>query len=238
MFLNVYVAHAGVASRRKAVDLIKMGQVSVNRRTVTNPAYQVQEQDIVKVGNRVIALERPVYLVLNKPSGYLSTTADEQGRQSVMDLIPKSLAKRLYPVGRLDVDTTGLILITNDGPLANKIAHPRYQMRKTYSAMLDRPLEFADEETIKKGIYLPDGKVTVDAISCIQGRRPRSTVRITLHSGRFRIIKRLFATLGYTVEKLDRIEMAGITKKGLSQGKYRFLTTPEIRAVRERTSQI
>jgi 23S rRNA pseudouridine2605 synthase len=232
MLLNTYLAHAGVASRRKAVEIIKAGQVSVNRQTETNPAYRVQETDVVKVGNRIITLEKKVYILLNKPAGYLSTTAADQSRPTVLSLLPKNLGKRLYPVGRLDVDTTGLLLITNDGQLANRLAHPRYEIRKTYSVFLDKPLDPADEEQIKKGIYLPDGKIKIDALSMARGR-PRTAVKVTLHSGRFRIIKRLFAAIGYTVTSLDRVSFSGIEKRGLARGKWRFLTAPEIRFLKK-----
>ncbi len=228
MVLNLYLAQAGVASRRKAAELIKDGQVSVNQVTITDPSYRVQETDKIKVGNQFVKMEKKIYILLNKPIGYLSTTADEQERATVLHLIPNGIQQRIYPIGRLDIDTSGLLVITNDGQLAQRLAHPRYEVKKEYVAILNKQLTPEHFEEILKGVYLKDGKVRVDGIVHMKAK-PLNWVKVTLHNGRFRIVKRLFAALGYNVKSLDRVCFAGLTKKGLPQGKWRFLNAAEIK---------
>lgn len=226
MRLSRYIAHGGFCSRRKAADFVKTGHVTVNDKTCSEPWYVVQPTDIVKVDGKSVHEENKVYILLNKPAGYLSTLADQRGRATVLELIRPAIKERLYPVGRLDYATTGLLVMTNDGTLTQRLAHPSYRVTKVYSVRLDRPLEYDDVKAIKKGVRLNDGEVHVDSLSYV-GKR-RDMVRVTLHSGKYRVIRRLFARLGYHVEKLDRIRYAFLTKKNLPVGRWRLLTTHEI----------
>lgn len=226
MKLNVFIAAAGVCSRRKAVQLIKEGAVIVNGSVFLNPAYDVQESDKVVVAGRRIKKEEKIYIMLNKPKGYITTVSDDRGRQTVMDLVA-NVKERLYPIGRLDRSTTGILILTNDGQLAQKLAHPRYGVAKTYHVSLNEGLTQKAIDLIKKGIYLEDGKVVVDELSFCD---PNSTqyVRVVIHSGKNRVIRRLFDFLGYKVKELDRVGYAGINHKGLARGAYRALTKREI----------
>jgi 23S rRNA pseudouridine2605 synthase len=225
MVLNHYLAQAGICSRRKAVQLIKDSLVTVNGVVVTNPAYQVKETDAVKCNNKLIKHQEKIYLLLNKPKGYVTTASDELGRKTVFDLVSLAHKTRLFTVGRLDKDTTGLIVLTNDGDLAQKLAHPRYQIKKIYEATLDKPLPEEDMLIIKKGIRLRDGIIKVDALASFDRGM---TIKVTLHSGKKRVIRRIFEALDYKVKKLDRINYAGLAKKGLQPGAWRFLTAAEI----------
>ncbi len=228
MRLNKYIAKTGICSRRKAVELIRSGQVEVNGKTNTTPYTLIQQEDKVTYRQKELKPETTFqYLLLNKPKNTITTSSDEHNRKTVLDLIdvPKNL--RLFPIGRLDRNTTGLLLLTNDGDMAKKLSHPSHQVRKEYLIQLDKNLASEDLDLIRQGISLPDGPVEVKDL--FFPRSPsRSWVTIVLTSGRNRIIRRLFEHLGYKVLKLDRIYFAGLTKKNLPRGKYRHLTPREI----------
>lgn len=229
--LNKYLAIAGVASRRETVELIKEGHVTVNDELVTDPSYKVKSGDKVKYKDKIVKPEQKVYLLLNKPKGYITTVSDERGRRTVIDLVSDAGKYRLYPVGRLDRDTTGLLVITNDGDLAQKLSHPKYEVPKRYYAVLDKDLEVADFQKIKKGLHLPDGKIKVDKIFYVPNK-PKNHVNVELHSGKNRIVKRIFLHVGYKVTKLDRTMYANLAKKDLPVGKWRHLTKEEIESLK------
>lgn len=231
--LNVFLAYAGIASRRKAAELIKDGVVKVNGKVETNPAYRVQEDDAVKVRNKLIAREGKIYIVMNKPLGIVTTVSDEKGRRTVIDLLGNKVKERVYPVGRLDYNTTGLLLLTNDGELTQRLAHPKYEVAKEYAVTLHKTLLEKDRKDLKKGVRLKDGsRIKVDGMSPTYGAE-KNMVRVTLHSGKYRVIRRLFESLGYFVDKLDRISYGGISKRGLPVGHWRFLTLKEIDNLRK-----
>lgn len=227
MQISKYIAHSGVCSRRKADELIMLGDISINGEAMTNPAYRLQEDDVVTYKGRVIAPEQHVYVIINKPKGYICTVADEKNRKTVLDLVPVSKNVRLYPVGRLDRSTTGLLLMTNDGAFAQKMAHPRNSIVKRYKVTLDRPLSVSLFERIKKGLRLDDGFIKPDSLIFVAGSK-RMELLIELHSGRNRIIRRLFGHVEYKVTKLDRFYYAGLTKHGLARGAFRHLTQAEV----------
>lgn len=232
MKLNHYIAQAGIASRRKAVDIIKEGNVTVNGVVAKNPGIEIQESDSVKVYGKLIKPEvKKVYVLLNKPAGYVSSVKDEKGRKTVMDLVSKKFKQRIYPVGRLDYTTTGLLLLTNDGDLAYKLSHPSSNVKKYYHVALDRPIPESVLERIKKGVNLSDGKVVIDRISYWSNKK-KNQLMLVLHSGKYRIVKRLFAYLGYTVISLDRFRYASLTKKGLDKGEFRVLSQSEIKSLK------
>lgn len=232
MQLNKFLAHAGVCSRRSAVELIKQGLVRVNGTVVTEPGHAVSEKDVVTVRGKKVLVERKLYIVLNKPRGYITTTSDEKGRDTVMELIGSSYKERLYPVGRLDRNTTGILLLTNDGELAQRLSHPRHRVQKVYHATLSKSFDEADRKKILAGVRLRDGKVDVDRISHALGMK-KNQVRITLHSGKYRIVRRLFEALGYDVKKLDRVQYAGMTKRGLPSGVWRKLQQKEVQYLKK-----
>ncbi len=236
MKLNAYVAHAGICSRRKAADLIKSGSVAVNRKVLVDPSYDVSHEDNVTVFGRSIKVEQKIYIMLNKPKGYVTTASDELGRNTVLDLLGESVKERLYPVGRLDRDTTGLLLLTNDGDLAFKLAHPRYQVSKSYQITLEKDLTDESIARIKRGVYLEDGKVQIDELSFCSPRS-RLAFRVVLHSGKKRIIRRLFEALGYTVKVLDRVTYAGLPLKGLARGQWRYLSKTEVQQLEKIVSK-
>lgn len=228
MRLNAYVAAAGVCSRRKAVELVKGGLITVNGNIHNDPSYVVQSHDDIRLQGRRLKLQNAyVYIMLNKPKGYVTTTADERGRRTVLDLLGKKQTERIYPIGRLDRDTTGLLLLTNDGPLAHALMHPRRCIHKEYRVYLDKNLEDVHLAAIKKGVYLFDGRITVDEIK-LPKQQDRRTVLLTIHSGKKRIIRRLFYSLGYEVKQLERVAYAGLTLRGLESGAWRYLTATEI----------
>jgi len=227
MRLNKYLAHAGIASRREADELIKNGMVTVNGEVITEMGYKVNENDEVRFGGEIVRPEKKVYVLLNKPKNYITTTKDERNRKTVMELVKDASKFRIYPVGRLDRKTTGVLLLTNDGELAEKLLHPKNKVEKIYHVVLDRNLKSSDMEKIRNGLKLEDGMIYVDDISYIQGA-PKSEVGIKIHSGRNRIVRRIFEHLGYDVKKLDRVMFAGLTKKGLERGKWRHLTKKEV----------
>ncbi|SDG42047.1 pseudouridine synthase [Chitinophaga filiformis] len=230
MPLNKYIAHSGLCSRRKAVDFVKEGKVTVNGKLVTEPAFKVTAKDDVAISNKRITIQKNlVYILLNKPKGYITTTDDPEGRKTVMELIEDAVTddQRVYPVGRLDRNTSGLLLLTNDGELAQKLAHPKHNIKKIYHVGLNKPLTKADFEKILQGVTLEDGIANVDALGYVEAG-DKTQVGIEIHSGKNRIVRRIFEHLEYDVEKLDRVTYAGLTKKNINRGKWRFLTEKEI----------
>ena len=226
--LNKYVANAGIASRREADELIKTGIVTVNGQVITEMGYKVQPEDEVRFDGRKISSEKNVYFVLNKPKGFISTSNDEKGRKTVMDLMSTATTARIFPVGRLDRQTTGVLLFTNDGYLTKKLTHPSHDIKKVYHVTLDKKLTANDLADIKKGVRLiPEGIAVVDEISFIEGR-PKTEIGVELHIGWNRVVRRIFETKGYTVEALDRVSFAGLTKKTLQRGDFRKLTELEV----------
>lgn len=232
MLLNKYLAHAGVCSRRNAVELITKGLVRVNGSIVKEPAYAVQKTDIVTVQGKRVILEKSVYVLLNKPKGYITAASDSTGKSTVMALLGRQIPQRIYPVGRLDQTTTGLLLLTNDGELAQRLAHPRYEVEKEYVVLLDRALEERDRKQIMKGVRLKDGIVKINNIFPFIGAK-KNQVRLVLHSGKYRVVRRVFEQLGYRVKALDRVKYAGLTKRGLPIGGWRMLTSRDVAKLRK-----
>lgn len=226
MTLNKFLAYAGFASRRKAADLIKSRVVTVNHGVVTDPGYRVKPKDVIRVKGKTVARQAYIYVLFNKPRGAISTASDEKGRTSVLDFIDVGRT-RIYPVGRLDTNTTGLLLLTNDGELAQRLTHPKHEVRKTYHVVLHKPISPEDIELIRKGVRLSDGVVRVDDIRFMP-KAPKTCLSMVLHSGKNRIIRRLMEYLGYFIEKLDRVAYAGLTKRSLSAGQWRQLTALEL----------
>lgn len=228
MRLNKYVASCGIASRRAADVLIRAGKVWINGQPVTEPGHRIQSKDRITYQGKVLKPETDlVYLLMNKPKDIITTASDEKGRKTVMDIIGSKIEQRVYPVGRLDRMTTGLLLLTNDGDLAKVLSHPSSEVRKIYHVVLNKNLNPTDLEKIQKGILLDDGPAVVDGVSFIEGS-PLNEVGITLHSGKNRIVRRIFEHLGYDVTKLDRVAYAGLNKKDLPRGHFRSLTSKEI----------
>ncbi|HXH18642.1 MAG TPA: pseudouridine synthase [Chitinophagales bacterium] len=225
--LNKYLAHAGIASRREADQLIQQGFVTVNDQVVREMGYKVQPRDVVKFNHRIIRPEKKVYILLNKPKDHITTTDDEKKRKTVMDLIGNATGMRVYPVGRLDRNTTGLLLLTNDGDLAQRLSHPRHEVKKVYLATLNKPLEIADMKKIAEGIQLEEGIAKVDAIEYADPR-DKKRIGIELHIGWNKVVRRIFRHLGYEVRQLDRVYYGGLTKKDLPRGKWRHLTPSEV----------
>ena len=226
MRLNRYIANAGVCSRREADELIGRGDIMVNGKVVVEMGYKVQETDIVKYGKTTLNPEKLIYVLLNKPKDYLTTTEDPEERRTVMELVADAGNYRIYPVGRLDRNTTGLLLMTNDGELADKLTHPSNNVRKIYQAELDKPMTADDFETLRAGIELEDGLIKPDDLALVTP--DGFVVGIEIHSGRNRIVRRIFEHLGYEVTKLDRTIYAGLSKKELPRGKWRFLEPKEV----------
>lgn len=225
--LNKYIAHSGVCSRREADVHIGLGVVKVNNRVVIELGYQVQQGDIVHFDGKLITPEKKSYVLLNKPKGFITTTKDEHGRKTVMDLVAKSTNSRIVPVGRLDRPTTGLLLFTNDGDLAKKLTHPSSKVKKLYHVLLTKSLKPHDLAQIRRGLTLDDGPVKVDEVSYVQGASKRE-IGLEIHSGKNRIVRRIFEHLGYEIVSLDRVVFAGLTKKDLPRGTWRHLTKQEI----------
>ena len=228
IYLNKYIAHAGICSRRDAVELIKKGEIKVNNKIELEPYYLVTSKDKVFWKEKQLTKKvKYVYILLNKPKDYLTTTDDPQGRKTVLDLIRRATTERVYPVGRLDRNSLGLLLITNDGELTQKLSHPSHQTKKVYQVQLDKALKKEDFVRIQEGIILEDGKIKVDEIAYLDSRDNKN-IGIEIHSGKNRIIRRLFEHLNYQVLKLDRVYFAGLTKKNLPRGKWRFLSDKEV----------
>lgn len=224
--LNKFIANSGVGSRREADELIKLGLITVNGEVVTEMGHKVKVTDDVRYEGKRLKAESPVYILLNKPKGFITTTDDPQERKTVMNLVANAGKERIYPVGRLDRNTTGLLLLTNDGDLADKLTHPSYNVKKIYKVELDKPITKNDFQKIKDGVYLEEGRAIVDDLAIIEG--DNKTVGIELHIGWNRIVRRIFESLGYAVEKLDRVVYAGLDKKDLGRGEWRFLKPEEI----------
>ncbi|WP_199912676.1 pseudouridine synthase [Muricauda brasiliensis] len=225
--LNRYIANAGICSRREADTYIAAGNVTVNGKAVTEMGYKIKRSDDVRFDGKRLSLEKKEYVLLNKPKNFITTTSDEKGRRTVMELISSASNNRLLPVGRLDRNTTGLLLFTNDGDLTKKLTHPKHNIRKIYHVHLDNNLSLGDLHKIEAGLELEDGPITVDSVSYIQGA-PKREVGVEIHSGRNRIVRRIFEHLGYNVTKLDRVIFAGLTKKDLPRGHWRHLTEQEV----------
>ncbi len=229
--LNKYLANAGVCSRREADEFIQQGFVTVNGEVATELGMKVKRSDEVKYHDQPVTLEKKVYVLLNKPKDYVTTSDDPQQRKTVMDLVKDACPERIYPVGRLDRNTTGVLLLTNDGDLASKLTHPKFLKKKVYHVFLDKNVSEEDLQKIAEGIELEDGEVHADAIEYADDR-DKSQVGIEIHSGRNRIVRRIFEKLGYRVVKLDRAQFAGLTKKNLRRGDWRFLTEKEVEMLR------
>jgi 23S rRNA pseudouridine2605 synthase len=226
MPLNKYIAHCDVCSRRDAVTLVKEGKVTVNGELITEPGFKVSTEDEITLnGNRLTIQKNLIYILMNKPKGFITTTDDPKGRRTVMEMVENVIEERVFPVGRLDRNTTGLLLLTNDGELTQKLAHPKYGVKKVYKATLDKPLSKTDFEKIKEGLILEDGKADVDQLEYLDSK---NEIGLEIHSGKNRIVRRIFESLGYEVEKLDRVMYAGLTKKHILRGKWRFLTKQEV----------
>ena len=224
--LNKYIAQSGVCSRREADELIKSGKIRVNNKVITEMGFQVGAGDKVYFGKKLLSRERLVYLLLNKPKDFITTTDDPQERKTVMHLVDRACEERIYPVGRLDRNTTGILLLTNDGELSKKLTHPSHEVSKIYQVELNHPIEEEHFEKIKKGIKLEDGFIKVDDIAIVD---PSGfSLGIEIHSGKNRIVRRIFESFGYEVTKLDRVMFAGLTKKDLPRGKWRFLKEKEV----------
>lgn len=229
--LNKFLANAGVCSRREADEFITAGVVSVNGEVVTELGTKIKRGDEVKFHDQTVSIERKIYVLLNKPKDTVTTSDDPQARRTVMDLVKGACDERIYPVGRLDRNTTGVLLLTNDGDLASKLTHPKYLKKKIYHVHLDKNLTKADMEQIAAGIQLDDGEIQADAISYTDDFK-KDEVGIEIHSGKNRIVRRIFESLGYKVVKLDRVFFAGLTKKGLRRGEWRYLTEQEVNFLR------
>ena len=229
--LNKYLANAGVCSRREADEFIQAGVVSVNGTVVTELGTKVLRSDEVKFHDQPVSIEKKVYVLLNKPKDYVTTSDDPQQRKTVMDLVKDACPERIYPVGRLDRNTTGVLLLTNDGDMASKLTHPKFLKKKVYHVFLDKDVAMADLQKIADGIELEDGEVHADAIE-YANEEAHNQVGIEIHSGKNRIVRRIFESLGYRVVRLDRVQFAGLTKKNLRRGDWRFLTEQEVDMLR------
>ncbi|WP_298662949.1 pseudouridine synthase [uncultured Barnesiella sp.] len=225
--LNKYMANAGICSRREADEYIQAGEVLVNGEPVTELGTKITRNDTVTFRGKVVTLERKIYVLLNKPKDCVTTSDDPQGRLTVMDIVRNACTERIYPVGRLDRNTTGVLLLTNDGDLASKLTHPKFIKKKIYHVWLDRDVNEEDMQRIADGIELEDGPIQPDAVS-YANETDKNQVGIEIHSGRNRIVRRIFEALGYRVVKLDRVYFAGLTKKNLQRGRWRYLTQQEV----------
>lgn len=229
MPLNKFIAHSGVAARREAAEMVKEGLVKVNGNIITEPGHKVSVKDDIRVKGKKIFIQKDlVYILLNKPKDYITTTDDPKGRKTVLDLIKSATSDRVYPVGRLDRNTSGVLLFTNDGELAQKLTHPSNEIKKIYQATLNKPLEKKDFDAILKGLLLEDGPAHVDVLA-YSDLKDKTQIGIEIHSGRNRIVRRIFEHLGYDVKNLDRVTFAGLTKKNVDRGKWRFLSEKEVR---------
>jgi 23S rRNA pseudouridine2605 synthase len=224
--LNKYLANAGICSRREADDFIQAGVITVNGEVVDNLGAKVLPTDKVMFHNQPVRRERKVYILLNKPKNTVTTTDDPEERHTVLDIVRNACAERIYPVGRLDRNTTGVLLLTNDGDLAAKLTHPKFRKKKIYAVTLDRELEEADELVLRAGVELDNEKIVPDALEF--PKEDRKHIGLEIHSGQNRVVRRMFEKVGYKVTKLDRVSFAGLTKKNVARGKYRFLTAKEV----------
>jgi 23S rRNA pseudouridine2605 synthase len=225
--LNKFISNSGICSRREADTYIEHGSVTVNGNLVTEMGYKVQPNDDVRFDGTSISPEKKKYVLLNKPKNYITTMDDDRGRKTVMELVSNAANERIYPVGRLDRMTTGLLLFTNDGELAKKLTHPKHDVKKLYHASLDRKLDLKDLQKLRGEVIIEGKKVFIDAISYVEGQT-KTEVGIEIHSGRNRIVRKIFEHVGYKVVKLDRVLFAGLTKKNLPRGRWRELTKQEL----------
>ena len=226
--LNKFLAHSGVCSRREADKLISSGKVMVNGQVISELGYKVQATDKIEYNNKVLRRERLVYVLLNKPKGFITSVDDPFERKTVMSLVENSVQERIYPVGRLDMNTTGLLLFTNDGEMAKKLTHPSHNIKKIYHIVLDKPLTKNHFTEILEGVELEDGMIKPDAMAYVENTENRKEIGIEIHSGRNRIVRRIFEHFEYKVVKLDRVKFGGLTKKDLARGQWRYLTPAEI----------
>lgn len=231
MKLSKFLAYSGHCSRRAATDLVKSGVVKVNGVVVTQPFHELQPDDSVKVKNKRIIPDEKLYFLYNKPADMLCTLSDTKDRNTIAHAFA-NIQQRLYPIGRLDRNTTGLIIMTNDGELAQKLSHPKFNIPKVYNVTTHRPVTMEDMQKLKDGVHLDDGFMKVDSVIPTSAKSPK-TVTVTIHSGRNHIIKRLFGALHYFVKKLDRCSVAGLSKKGITLGTYRTLTAKEVEKLKE-----
>ncbi len=230
MRLNKYIANSGQCSRRDADELIKAGEVTVNGKVVTEMGLQVSLKDKVIIKGKRLSPESKVYVLLNKPRGFVTTADDPQNRKTVLDLVNTACDERIYPVGRLDKETTGVLLITNDGEMTKRLTHPKYNRKKIYHVFLDKPFASKDFEKVLSGVELEDGEMHADALNYASD--DKTEVGIEIHSGKKRIVRRLFAEVGYTVVKLDRVYFCGLTKKNVPRGKWRHLSDKEVNVLK------
>lgn len=226
--LNKYIANSGLCNRREADEFIKSGMVEVNGKTITEMGFKVNPGDVVKYAGERLSPEKPVYVLLNKPKDFVTTMKDPKGRSTVMQLIKGAGNARIYPVGRLDRMTTGLLMFTNDGELAKKLTHPKHNVKKLYHVQLDKNVKAEDLKQLVEGVELEDGVMAADVVSYVGDGKEKREVGIEIHSGKNRVVRRLFEALGYKVLKLDRVVFAGLTKKDLPRGRWRTLTEQEI----------
>ena len=232
MPLNKFIAHCGVGSRRDAVPLIKEGKVTVNGKVVTEPGFKVTDKDVIVFnGKKLFVTKNMVYILLNKPKDYITTTDDPQGRKTVLQLIKHATTERIYPIGRLDRNTSGVLLFTNDGELTQKLTHPSYNVKKVYEVKLDKPVTKAHFDKIVSGIKLEDGEIHADALAYADST-DKAIIGIEIHSGRNRIVRRIFEHFGYDIKALDRVMYASLTKKNVERGKWRYLSEKEIRLLK------
>ncbi|UEG50029.1 rRNA pseudouridine synthase [Ferruginibacter lapsinanis] len=232
MPLNKFLAHCGVCSRRDAVEIVKGGKIKVNGNVILEPAFKVTEKDeVIFNGKKLFIAKNLVYILLNKPKDYITTTDDPQGRKTVLQLVKQATTERIYPVGRLDRNTSGVLLLTNDGELTQKLSHPSYNITKLYEAKLDKPLLKADFDKILTGIKLEDGEIKADSLGYVDPK-DKSVIGIEIHSGRNRVVRRIFESMGYDVKGLDRVMYATLTKKNVDRGKWRYLSEKEVRLLK------
>ena len=232
MPLNKYIAHCGFCSRRDAAETVKLGKVKVNGVVIMEPGHKVSPKDEVVVnGKKAVVSKNLIYILLNKPKDYITTTDDPHGRKTVLDLISRATPERVYPVGRLDRNTSGVLLFTNDGELAQKLTHPSNEVKKIYAVTPDKPLEKKHFDDILKGIVLEDGPASVDVLAYADSK-DKTQLGVEIHSGKNRIVRRIFEHFGYDVKNLDRVMFAGLTKKNVDRGKWRFLNEKEVRELK------
>ena len=232
MPLNKFIAHGGICGRREAAILVKEGKVKVNGDIVYEPGYKVSDKDKVEVkGKPVFSQKNLVYILVNKPKDYITTAKDPEGRKTIFEIVEGATKERIYPVGRLDRNTTGVLLMTNDGELAQKLTHPSFEVKKLYEVKLEKPFTKNDFDSLLHGVTLEDGFVKADAVGYADSK-DKSIVGVEIHSGRNRIVRRIFEHLGYKVKNLDRVMFANLTKKNVDRGKWRFLAEKEIRLLK------
>ena len=232
--LNRYIANAGICSRREADDLIKKGLITVNGEKVTELGIKVHPKDVIRYKGEVVSREKKVYILLNKPKDVISTVRDKHASRTVIDLVKRACPERVYPVGRLDKNTTGVLLLTNDGELTRQLTHPSYKKKKIYHVVLDKDVTKQHMVQIVEGIQLDEDYIEADAISYVNEEN-KAEIGIEIHSGQNRIVRRIFESLGYKIKKLDRVYFAGLTKKNLPRGKWRFLTPLEIANLKKKS---